>query len=189
MKSTTLALVFVAATWSALAENTHRHHEAHVHGHAKLNLAISGGTIQLELTSPAMNLVGFEHAPSSGKDHRLVKEAVDFLDHPANWIHLVGDKGCKVSHLDLETSLLRSHLHGDHHHEGHHHETHKPDGHADFEISAEFKCENAQQLEQVDLTGLFKRFTGFKSIEVQWLTDRLQSATTLDINNPIISVH
>ena len=183
MKLTPIALVVFATCGSVLAEDTHRQQDAHVHGHAELNLAISGNTVQLEFDSPAMNLVGFENPPSSGKDRKLVDDSVEFLNNPSGWIGLASSAGCTVTQVDVESSLVQSHSH-----EEHAHEKDNEDQHADFEVSVEFQCKDTDQLENVDLSGLFQRFSGFDEIEVQWLTDRIQSSTELNAQNPIISL-
>ena len=36
---------------------------AHVHGKVVVNLALEGNTLRVELDAPAINVVGFEHAP------------------------------------------------------------------------------------------------------------------------------
>ena len=46
----------------------HRQYDSHVHGMGTLNLVADGSEVHIELDSPAANLVGFEHAPSSATD-------------------------------------------------------------------------------------------------------------------------
>ncbi|MCF7994732.1 MAG: DUF2796 domain-containing protein, partial [Chromatiaceae bacterium] len=51
---------------SSLAHNEDEHYRqqgAHVHGVGQLNVAVDGSALLVELISPAMDLVGFEHAP------------------------------------------------------------------------------------------------------------------------------
>ncbi|MFX6759683.1 DUF2796 domain-containing protein, partial [Acinetobacter baumannii] len=57
----------------------HGNHPAHVHGVGKLDVALEGNTLTLHLDSPLINLVGFEHAASSGKDKDTVRAAVKNL--------------------------------------------------------------------------------------------------------------
>ena len=45
-----------------------RHHDAHVHGIGKLNVAFDGNNLIIELTSPAVNIVGFEHQAQNQKE-------------------------------------------------------------------------------------------------------------------------
>ena len=67
------ALLPLAAAHAAHDE--HEHHDehaslaAHEHGAAQLNVALEGQRLELALESPAMNLVGFEHAAVSSSDN------------------------------------------------------------------------------------------------------------------------
>ncbi len=49
---------------------------------AKLNVVLDGNTLELELDSPAMNLVGFEHAASSDADKAKVSAVHQQLEQP-----------------------------------------------------------------------------------------------------------
>ena len=61
-------------------DKEHRQHDSHVHGIASMNLALEGDEVHIELDSPAANIVGFEHAPSSKADHAAVDKAVAMLN-------------------------------------------------------------------------------------------------------------
>jgi hypothetical protein len=181
MKIKPVLLVAVAMTTGyTLADETHRQHTAHVHGHATATLAISGTTVQIDIDSPAMNLLGFEHEPASDQEHQFLEDAVSFLRKPERWIDLGRDAGCEIAHVDVDSRLLEHGNSADHAHKEDH------DGHADFEISVEFNCKDAGRFETVDLSGLFQRFPGFEDIEVQWLTDQVQSSAELNAGNPVI---
>ena len=69
------ALLPLHAAQAANHEHSHAHaHEehasldAHEHGVASLNVALDGQTLEIQLQSPAMNLVGFEHEAKSEAD-------------------------------------------------------------------------------------------------------------------------
>ena len=75
MRRLLLALPFALLPLAvAHAHDDHDHDHAHgtlgahEHGVAKLNVVLDDNTLELELDSPAMNLVGFEHAASSDAD-------------------------------------------------------------------------------------------------------------------------
>jgi hypothetical protein len=61
----------------------HRQHGTHVHGIAALNLASEGKEVHVELDSPAANIVGFEHAPSSAEDRAALDQAIATLSDGA----------------------------------------------------------------------------------------------------------
>ncbi len=51
-----------------------RHHEAHEHGVAHLNVAHDGKNLYIKLTSPAANIVGFEYRPCTPEQKAAVTE-------------------------------------------------------------------------------------------------------------------
>lgn len=53
--------------------------DTHVHGLSELTIAMEGKSLEIQLTSPAMNLVGFEHKASSKKDNAAVENATSLL--------------------------------------------------------------------------------------------------------------
>ena len=204
--TTALLLVVTTVTWAQ--QSTHRQHDAHVHGHAAVNIAVSGKDLQLELSSPAMNLLGFGHRAESAQDKKILHDAVAFLRQTGQWIGLDRTTGCQLAHFDIKSEQLEEDEHEKHESEedhkghesdekhGHHesvdkHEDHQSSEsqHSDFEIMAEFDCQNAQDITRIDLSGLFNRFAGFDEIEVQWITDQSQSATELNHRQPIIQLN
>ena len=75
-----LIFVFVCGTNvpKVLAEE-YRHHKAHAHGVAHLNVAVEGNDLYIELFSPAANIVGFEHHPRTEKQKAAVNKAIEKL--------------------------------------------------------------------------------------------------------------
>lgn len=60
-----LATSLLLATSAGAAAGEHREHGAHEHGVAQLNLVLEGEKLLIELASPGVNIVGFEHAPGA----------------------------------------------------------------------------------------------------------------------------
>src|SRR5690554_4471147 len=62
-----MAILTTGMGTSALAHEHHheghRHHGAHVHGMATLDLVADANNIMIHLRSPLVNLLGFEHQP------------------------------------------------------------------------------------------------------------------------------
>ena len=188
---TALLLVVTTVTWAQ--QSAHRQHDAHVHGHAAVNVAVSGNNLQLELSSPAMNLLGFGHRAESAQDKKTLHNAVAFLRKTGQWIGLDRTAGCQLDHIDIKSEQLDVDEHEKH---GHHesvdqHQDHKSteSQHSDFEVMAEFACQSGEDINRIDLSGLFNRFAGFDEIEVQWITDRSQSATELNQRQPFIQLN
>jgi hypothetical protein len=66
-----LFAVFLATPLKA----AERHHHAHEHGVSTLKIAVEGPLVEMRLVSPGMDIVGFEHAPSTDTDRQAVAKA------------------------------------------------------------------------------------------------------------------
>ena len=167
-------------------EHEHREQEAHEHGVAKLNIAQEGNTLQIELSSPAMNLVGFEHAPRNKQQMAAVKKAVASLQKAEQLFVLSPAAGCRISEYDVDTALLEEEAHG--HKEEHGKEEHADeDAHADFDANYVFQCKQPAALSSIEVR-LFKLFPGTEEIEVQLLSDKGQRALELTPSQPSIAL-
>lgn len=71
-------------TNAALADVAYREHEAHQHGVAQLTIALSQQTVEIELHSPAYNILGFEHRPRTKQQLLLVKQQFTKLNQPTD---------------------------------------------------------------------------------------------------------
>ncbi len=128
--------------------------EAHVHGQARLAVAIDGGTLTLLLASPADSLTGFERPPRTAQERAAVAamrqqlERADalFLPSPA--------AACRLSRVMLVSPLL-----GDAPEPGH-------EGHADLDGTFVFRCAHPERLNDLDVR-LFEHFPRLKSVNVE----------------------
>jgi hypothetical protein len=64
----------------ALADNHKGHHHAtslgaHEHGSIKLDLAVEGPALEIELEGPAESFIGFEYAPKTDKEKKVLFDA------------------------------------------------------------------------------------------------------------------
>lgn len=167
------AVALLSAAVSALAaESNHRQHDAHVHGTGSVNVALDGNRLMLELSIPAHDLVGFEHAPATEQEHQTVDNAVATLrDGLALFVPSAAAK-CRQTRSDVKSALLEA----DHHDEDHHdhessHESHHDDEeetHAEFALFYQFECEQAKQLEKLSFA-IFQSFSGVRNLQVQFI--------------------
>ena len=185
MRRLLLALPFALLPLMAAQAAEHQHDHAHEHGQdslgahehgvASLNAALDGQLLELQLESPAMNLVGFEHAATSTADKAKVTAAKAELEQPLTLFALAaGD--CKTSETELESPLFAGDTHDHkHEHEGEHSEIH---------AHYRFDCAKANELKQLDLSELFKRFPATEKIQVQLIGPSGQQGAELTPAQP-----
>lgn len=63
-------------------------HGAHTHGEADVLIILEGTSLFITLESPAVNLLGFEHAPHTDKQKQLTKEVVAKLQKAEHFFAL-----------------------------------------------------------------------------------------------------
>jgi hypothetical protein len=189
MRRLLLALPFALlplAIAHAADEHDHDHEHgslgAHEHGVGRLNAALDGQTLELELESPAMNLVGFEHAATSDADKAKVAAARAKLENPLALFSLPAAAGCKVASQELESPLFGDKPDADDHDdddhdaaakggEAHHHE------HSEIHAHYQFSCAAPGALKTLDLANLFNTFPATQKIQVQLIGPNGQQAT------------
>ena len=170
MRRLLLALPFALLPLAvAHAHDDHDHDHAHgtlgahEHGVAKLNAVLDGNTLELELDSPAMNLVGFEHAANSDADKAKVAAVRQQLEQPLKLFGLSAAAGCKEDQRELESPLFgdapKTDDDGDEHEHGHQH--------SDIGAHYQLTCANPDKLTELDLAPLFKAFPATQKINVQ----------------------
>lgn len=170
MRRLLLALPFALlplAVAHAHDEHDHAHGTlgAHEHGVAKLNVVLDGNALELELDSPAMNVVGFEHVAASEADKAKVAAARQQLEQPLKLFGMAQAAGCVVDSQELESPLFGDAAHpdddddGDEHEHGHQH--------ADVHAHYQFTCATPAKLTQLDLGPLFKTFPQTQKVNVQ----------------------
>lgn len=181
----------------------HRQHEAHEHGVAHMNVAFEGNDLHIEFTSPAANIVGFEHHPDSEKQKAAVKKAIETLKAgEALFILSPGAQGKFVKSMvstdiesdsNEESERAPTHEHGDTNkeaveekHQGNHEED-EHERHSEFKAEYHFVCKKPEKLALIEVL-LFRLFPGIEHIEVQLLTASKQTAIELTANKNKISM-
>lgn len=201
-------LLLVGTVLPALADE-HRQHGAHEHGVGVLNIAQEGTGLHIELDSPAVNIVGFEHAPNSEQDHKALESALERLRDGTALFVLPGEAGCRLVNADATTPLTGSeegearpvdthddqhhkahHEEGEHHdgyehggEEGDHEEGHKHEEHADVDAAWHFTCEQPDRLDRIGVR-LFDVFPSTQRLQVQYITKKQQGAASLNASQP-----
>jgi hypothetical protein len=193
-RSITTALLFTLATTTAQAEQP-----PHEHGAARLQLAALEDQLDIELTTPAYNLIGFEHAPTDDAERRAANTALALLAAPAQLFRLTPAAGCELQRQQVDAGALAeaeaehhdastAHHHKHEHEHEHHHDHAEADGahrHTDLHASYSFRCANLRALAHIDIA-LFERFPRLERIDAQWLTASGQQARTLRAGDAIL---
>ncbi|TFY93895.1 DUF2796 domain-containing protein [Pseudomonas nabeulensis] len=175
MRRLLLALPFALLPLAvAHAHDDHDHEHgslgAHEHGVGRLNAVLDGQTLELELDSPAMNLVGFEHTATTDADKAKVAAARKLLENPTALFNLPKAAGCVVSSQELKSPLFGDKPEADHDDDDDHDHDAKGEHHHDHsEIHAhyQFTCATPAALSNLDLTQVFKTFPATQKIQVQ----------------------
>jgi hypothetical protein len=195
-----LMLTFISAVVTdqhaiAADDGHHRQHDAHVHGKGQVNLAVEGNQIFIELDSPAANIVGFEHVPTSQADNATLDKALLLLKQGEQMFHINPEAGCKLTEAEVDTSLEG---HTDDHHDAHddkhedehdksaaHKDSRGHDGkheeeaaHSDIEAGYVFKCDHPDRLQTLRVD-LFDAFPATEMLNVQAILETGQTAKRL----------
>jgi len=182
MRRLLLALPFALlplAIAQAADEHDHDHEHgslgAHEHGVGRLNAVLDGQALELELDSPAMNLVGFEHLATTPADKAKVAAARKQLEQPLVLFSLPKAAGCVISTQELNSPLFGDKPEADHDEDDDDHATdgkgaaaheHHHD-HSEIHAHYQFTCATPAALSNLDLTQVFKTFPATQKIQVQ----------------------
>ncbi len=211
MKYLATAGLLVSTALPVFAE-TERQLDAHVHGVGKLNIAVDGDHIVMELEAPGADIVGFEHPAASDEDHAAIDAAVDALSHPLDLFALTAKAGCTVedAHAALEgDDHKEEHDHKDEHgHDDHkedHHAEHKHDdhaahddhddhddhgeeaGHTEFHAEYMLVCKDVSAVEDIKFN-YFDTFPNALEVEVQLVGASGAQAFEVERDAPNLSV-
>lgn len=165
MRHLLLALPFALLPAIAHAGEQHHHdhhHDEHAslgtheHGVAQFDAALDGTSLEIELRSPAVNLLGFEHAANSAEDKRKVADTRAQLEQPDRLFGLSAEAHCKLDEARLESPLFAS--------KGHDHDA---GTHSDIHARYRYSCSAPEALPGLDLRGLFEAFPGTEKIQAQ----------------------
>ncbi|MGZ7459357.1 DUF2796 domain-containing protein [Pseudomonas sp. Ma2-10] len=174
MRRLLLALPFALlplAVAHAADEHDHEHGSlgAHEHGVSRLNAALDGQTLELELESPAMNLVGFEHAATSDADKAKVAAVRAQLEKPLVLFNLPKAAGCVMATQELESPLFGDKPDADDDHDAEGKDEHHHD-HSEIHAHYQFRCSAPGALKTLDLANIFNTFPATQKIQIQLIS-------------------
>ncbi len=171
----------------------------------------------MEITAPGADVVGFEHAPENEEQTNVLNKALETLNHADTLFTLASAANCHIEQAFVKHTLRgehdeHDHAEHDHHddheghdhdehdhhdsHEGHDHDEHEHhddhqghdhDGHGSFTAQYTFHCDDISKLNSID-THWFTQFPATKEIDVNLLTDKVQTALELNPSKTKISL-
>lgn len=100
--------------------------DKHVHGEANLYIVLDDtDKVLVEFESPAANIIGFEHAPRTDKQHATIAHAIKELQSYQTLIDF--PKGnCQLLNAKVTSPFTAEEAHEEHdHHDKHKHDDHK----------------------------------------------------------------
>lgn len=193
-----LGTALAAAALPALAQQS-REMGAHVHGVSTVQIAMEAGTLVIDIFSPGMDVVGFEHPAESAEDRAAIANAVAQLTRAGEIVTLDAAAGCLLmevlAHLhgeDHDHEEAHAHMagedhgdhdhgdetaasaedHGDHDHDHDHDHSEEAAGeiHSEFHARYVYDCADPAALTTVGFP-FFDAFAGAEEIEALFVTE------------------
>ena len=128
---TALGCALLAGVALAASDDGHREHDPHEHGHGALDIVLEGEELVAELRIPAVNVVGFEHAPRDDTEREAVREAVARFSNAAAVLVPAEEAECEIEDVEAEIAGMGHDADGHAKHE--HDEDEHEEGHAKHE--------------------------------------------------------
>lgn len=193
----TYACVF--AGWIILSPvtqgDTLSQHQAHEHGVGQLNVVVERTTVEIELTAPAADIVGFEHRPSTSQERLAVEKGVAAFKAVDRLFSFPPNVPCKLQDVDVRSPLTaadhREHQSaasagenqdhakhsdkesGENHDHAQHSDKETEESHADFRAHYKLECKRINQLNFIDVH-YFEVFPAARKIEAKTISSRGQ---------------
>jgi hypothetical protein len=166
---------------------------AHVHGLSEMTMAIEGGIVDIQLISPTVNLIGFEHKASNKEEITIVNNAKALLSNAAALFSFSGG-GCMLINTAIDVSGLIKLDENKHEHQLKHnkksHDTHSVqdtshENHSQVVANYRYHCEETSTLSAITVLA-FEQFSGIKKIRAMWITATKQGVVTLSAERKIM---
>jgi hypothetical protein len=172
--------IFIAAMFAAgplaMAAEEHRELGAHEHGVGRLNIAIEGKRISMELEVPGADIVGFEHEASTKEQKAAVKKAKSTLEGALNVFKLPAGAKCKLAEAKVKIET-EDHDHdeaGDNKGEAKHEEEEDGGHHSQFHATYAIDCAAPEKVTGIDFK-YFELFPGARKLDINLATEKGQS--------------
>jgi hypothetical protein len=136
--------------------------QTHVHGLARLDIAVDAARISLQLASPLDNLLGFERAPRTDAERRQSEALVARLRAADTMFRIDPAAGCTLARVELTSAALKLGQ-----------ATPGEEGHADLDAEVIFNCTDATKATTIEVA-LFDAAPRLQRLDVQVATPQGQ---------------
>jgi hypothetical protein len=144
----------------------------HSHGVARLQVAVDGPTITVELQSPLESLVGFERAPRNDAERGQVRAMAQALRAGTQFVPTPAAR-CRLDRVELASPVLAPELLGQ---SGPAPSAGKAaDEHAELDGTFVYRCEDAKALQGLEVM-MFDYFKRLRRLDAQIAGPKGQSA-------------
>ena len=133
--------------------------DSHEHGVSILKIAVEGQNVQMELESPANDIIGFEHAPKNNKQKVAIENALSELQDAAGIFFPSSEANCKIDENSAEFEIEEGHS----------------ETHSGFHVIWKMTCSDPKRLPNLE-TPFFELFPKAKEIEVEIISESGQNA-------------
>ena len=185
-----LALGMVVALSGTAMAAERRELAPHEHGRSKLNLAVEGGQVVMEIEAPGMDLVGFEYPAQSDEEKAKVKAAQSALATPLELFVIPEAAGCKQVKTAVEL-LQEEHEDADEEEQpgqaaaaGEHH---GKEIHNEFRGHYTLDCANPGALNQITFVW-FDRYPNAKKVDVTLVNAKGQTLYQVERGDPPLTI-
>jgi hypothetical protein len=174
----------------AIAAAEHRELGPHEHGHGKLNIAVEGNRVSMELEAPGADIVGFEHEASTPDQKAAVEKAKAALGDALGVFKLPAGAGCKLAEAQVAIQAEDEHEHVD---SGALQEEAKRDDekdehyHSEFHVSYALDCASPAKLTGIEFK-YFDLFAGARELDVNLVTPKGQTSYEVTREAPTLDL-
>ena len=130
------------------------HQHAHVHGIAKLGVAVQDKTVTIALESPLDSLIGFEHRASTPAQQSLVDALQARMKAPEELFRFDPGAACTLTKSEAQSAIFQPAPAGG-----------GSEEHADLDASFEYSCTHPDKLTVLNV-GLFQAYPKLKKLDV-----------------------
>ena len=174
-------------------------HKAHEHGVGQMNIAQEDAKVEIELTVPGADAVGFEHPPATAADHGAIEAATARLKDATALFQFPAAAQCRLVEARAALSTLEDadgdndhsakHEHENAKHEKEHKDEHRAehkgehgaedeDAHSAFSAYYRFHCADPKAADGVEVR-FFDAFPTARELDANIISDNGQSAIEL----------